>query len=329
MDGQEGAGSLALPPYKLVLVDGQSAPGGFGRERGSAIPGRFSSATIFSFESLPGSSARAGALQTFLWAAPKRKKAVTYPRAAGSSCNHQACPVAAVIAYEEINTSSGPRPSSAKRCAAPGKPLAPATSAAVNRRFTSTVESATEQRSDHALMLAVRHGELDALGELFERHHGPLYGFLVKLTGNRTGAEDVAQTVFQRMLKYRHTYRDDGSFTAWMYHLARRCAADHFRRANAAPQPTDPAILRDHPDDTPHAAQHATTRDDHALLHRALGRLDHNDREILLLSRFQELSFAEISHILECSVGAAKVRAHRALQELRVIYLRLQKEPAS
>jgi dihydrodipicolinate synthase/N-acetylneuraminate lyase len=37
------------------------------------------------------------------------------------------------------------------------------------------------------------------------------------------------------MLKYRHTYRDDGSFTAWMYHLARRCAADHFRKANAAP----------------------------------------------------------------------------------------------
>ena len=186
-----------------------------------------------------------------------------------------------------------------------------------------TVESALEARSDHALMLAVRDGELDALGELFERHQGPLFGFLLKLTGNRPAAEDIAQTVFQRMLKYRHTYRDDGSFTAWMYHLARRCSADHFRKTNAAPHAIDPADLQQHVDDAPHAAHYATARDDHALLHTALARLHRDDREVLLLSRFQELSFAEISGILECSVGAAKVRAHRALRELRDIYFQL------
>lgn len=187
------------------------------------------------------------------------------------------------------------------------------------------METATAS-SDHDLMLAVRDGELDALGELFERHHGPLFGFLTKLTGNRTAAEDIAQTVFQRILKYRHTYRDDGSFTAWMYHLARRCAADHFRKSNAAPAATDPADLQDHADDRPHAGDHASATDDHACLHRALNRLDRDDREVLLLSRFQELSFAEIAGILECSVGAAKVRAHRALRELRDVYFQLQKE---
>ena len=195
-------------------------------------------------------------------------------------------------------------------------------------RFAS-VDTAADQRSDHALMLAVRDGDLDALGELFERHHGPLFGFLVKYTGDRTAAEDIGQTVFQRMLKYRHTYQDDGSFTAWMYHLARRCAADHFRKASAAPRATDPADLNEHADDTPHAAQSATKRDDHALLQTALARLDRDDREVLLLARFQELSFAEIAGILECSVGAAKVRAHRALHELRDIYFRLQKETSA
>lgn len=180
-----------------------------------------------------------------------------------------------------------------------------------------------ESRSDHALMLAVRGGELDALGELFERHHRPLFGFLVKLTGNRPAAEDIVQTVFQRMLKYRHTYRDSGSFTAWMYHLARRCSADYFRSTSAAPVATTPADLNQHPDEAPHAAQCATTREEHELLHTALARLDRDDREVLLLSRFQELSFAEIAGILECSVGAAKVRAHRALRELRDTYLHL------
>lgn len=196
----------------------------------------------------------------------------------------------------------------------------------VVERHPAAVEPAADQRSDHELMIAVRDGELDALGELFERHHGPLFGFLIKLSGDRTSAEDITQIVFQRMLKYRHTYRDDGSFTAWMYHLARRCAADHFRRSAAAPHATDPAVLHEQADDRPHAGEHATVRDDHALLQTALARLDRDDREVLLLSRFQELSFAEIAGILECSVGAAKVRAHRALGELRQVYFQLQQQ---
>lgn len=199
---------------------------------------------------------------------------------------------------------------------------------ATNARARFAVETATPV-SDHELMLAVRDGDLDSLGELFERHHGPLFGFLVKLTGQRPAAEDIAQTVFQRILQYRHTYRDEGSFTAWLYHLARRCAADHFRKSAAAPAATDPTTLQFHVDDAPHAGEHAATRDDHALLHTALGRLSPDDREVLLLSRFQELSFAEIAGILECSVGAAKVRAHRALRELRDLYLQLQKESLS
>src|SRR2546430_1036370 len=79
------------------------------------------------------------------------------------------------------------------------------------KRNPLPVDHLTESRSDHALMLAVGAGELDALGSVFERHHRPLFGFLAKLTGNPTAAEDIVQTVFQRMLKYRHTYRDDGS----------------------------------------------------------------------------------------------------------------------
>ncbi|MEO5960408.1 MAG: RNA polymerase sigma factor [Opitutaceae bacterium] len=199
------------------------------------------------------------------------------------------------------------------------------TRAVVNRPPEPTVVDApVAQRSDHILMLAVRDGELDALGELFERHHGPLFGFLFKLTSSRPAAEDIAQTVFQRMLKYRHTYRDAGSFTAWMYHLARRCTADHFRKTQTAPHAVDPSYLHEQPDDAPHAGHQAATRDDRALLQIALAQLDRDDREVLLLSRFQELSFAEIAGILECSVGAAKVRAHRALGELREIYLHLQ-----
>jgi RNA polymerase sigma factor (sigma-70 family) len=196
---------------------------------------------------------------------------------------------------------------------------------AVESRPRPTVET-TAPLADHQLMLAVRDGNLDCLGELFERHHGPLFGYLAKLTGNRSAAEDILQNVFQRMLRYRHTYRDEGSFTAWMYHLARRCASDHFRKSSSAPVATDPLILEEHADEARTAADSAAANDDHALLHRALSRLDRDDREVLLLSRLQELSFSEVAGILECSVGAARVRAHRALQTLRDHYFQLQKE---
>jgi RNA polymerase sigma-70 factor (ECF subfamily) len=180
--------------------------------------------------------------------------------------------------------------------------------------------------SDHALMLAVRDGDLDGLGELFERHHGPLYGYLCKLTGQRTAAEDLTQIVFERMLRYRHTYRDQGHFPAWMYQIARRAAADHFQQSSAAPRALADTELAALADDSPHAAQAAAATDDRALLHTALARLDRGDREVLLLSRLQGLSFAEVAAILECSVGAAKVRAHRAVRTLRTIFLQLQKE---
>ena len=229
-----------------------------------------------------------------------------------------------MIAFEETEAlTSRPTIDQAPCCPSAIRITKPAAGPVEAVAHPDSVAATIEQRSDHDLMLAVRDGELDALGELFERHHGPLFGFLVKLTGSRPAAEDIAQIVFQRMLKYRHTYRDDGRFTAWMYHLARRCSSDYCRKAGHAPLPADPADLHDHADDAPHAADNATMSDDHQLLHVALARLKQEDREVLLLSRFQELSFAEISGILECSVGAAKVRAHRALRELRGVYLQL------
>jgi len=184
----------------------------------------------------------------------------------------------------------------------------------------------TDPPGDHTLMIAVRGGDLDCFGELFERHHGPLYGYLYRLTGDRTASEDLAQIVFQRMLKYRHTYRDDGSFTAWMYHVARRCAADHFRRSAGAPANLDSSHIEEIADDVPDAGDRAEAQDDRALLKMALDRLDRDDRDVLLLSRIRNLPFAEVALILECSVGAAKVRAHRALRELRDVFFDLQRK---
>jgi RNA polymerase sigma factor (sigma-70 family) len=178
------------------------------------------------------------------------------------------------------------------------------------------------EETDSELMARVRDGELERLSELFERHHRRLYGFFLRLSGDRSAAEDLVQEVFVRLLKYRHTFKSDAEFTPWMFTLARNAAVDSFRSRPKelqedpeAPEPAAPATAAaDHPD------ERLETRERAALLHAALRKLAPEKRELLLLARFGEMKYDSIGELLGISVGAVKVRVHRALKELRAAY---------
>ena len=208
--------------------------------------------------------------------------------------------------------------------------LAPVTQFRVHSGpITVSLPATVEAPADHDLMIAVRAGEIRQLGELFERYHRRLYGFFVRLTNQPSVSEDLVQIVFYRILKYRHTYRDEGKFSAWIYHLARKVAADHFRKHAATPVPADPADLHEHPDSGPQPSEQAAASEDVALLRTALTRLPFEHREVLVLARLQHLEHKEIARLLDCTVGAVKVRAHRALKELREVYFKIRKEKAA
>ena len=78
----------------------------------------------------------------------------------------------------------------------PGTPFIP----------TLTQASSVESTSDEALMAAVRADNLDQLVPLFERYHGPLFNYLTRLTNDRETSQDLTQTVFERIIKYRGSY---------------------------------------------------------------------------------------------------------------------------
>lgn len=193
----------------------------------------------------------------------------------------------------------------------------------------SVAAMAVETPNDHELMIAVRAGEVARLGELFERYHQRLYAFFVRLTNQPGSSEDLVQLVFYRILKYRHTYRDEGKFSAWIYHLARKVAADHWRKQSSAPIATDPADLPDLADTAPDSAEQTAGREDLALLRTALARLPVDQREVLVLSRLQQVEHRDIATLLETTPGAVKVRVHRALKELREVYFKLRRERAA
>lgn len=207
---------------------------------------------------------------------------------------------------------------------------APAHEIRVPSRAAVVSFAAHVEATDHELMIAVRAGDVAKLGELFERYQQRLYAFFVRMTNQPAVSEDLVQVVFYRILKYRHTYRDEGKFTAWIYHLARKVAADHFRKHAKTPTATDPADLHEHPDsDTVSPDRSAATTDDLEILRVALARLPVEHREVLVLSRLQNVEHKEIARLMDTSVGAVKVRVHRALKELRDVYFRLRRDQAA
>lgn len=178
--------------------------------------------------------------------------------------------------------------------------------------------------NDNTLMLLVKAGDLDRMSLLFERHSRALFGFLFHMTQRREVSEDLVQNVFYRMLKYRHTFNADSHFTGWMYHIARNELHDQTRKRGAAEYYDQLDNHEERISDGPSADERLEKKEAHEGLSKAILRLNDRDREILILSRFQELKYAEISELIGISPGAVKVRVHRAVQELKQIYLQTE-----
>jgi len=178
--------------------------------------------------------------------------------------------------------------------------------------------------TDNELMLQVRDGDISKLGILFERHHVKLYNFLVRLTNRRDTSEDMVQDVFVRIMKYGQSFRGEAPFTVWMYQLARNAAADHFRKWKN--EIRSDGVTDERVDEEPTAGDNLVKAEQSDLLKRAMALLSAEKREVLILSRYQELKYEEIGAILDCPVGTVKARVHRALQDLKREYEKLSHE---
>jgi RNA polymerase sigma factor (sigma-70 family) len=179
--------------------------------------------------------------------------------------------------------------------------------------------------TDENLMLAVRAGDVSKLGVLFDRHYRAVFEFFARLTGSRTIAEDLVQDVFFRMLKYRATFREESRFKAWMFHIARNARIDYFRKhqgESLLPEDGVDAL----PSHSPLPGHGLEREQMTTLLECALFRLPEEKREVLVLSRYHDMKYEQIAEVMGCEVGAVKVRVHRALKELREVFIKLSNE---
>jgi RNA polymerase sigma factor (sigma-70 family) len=185
--------------------------------------------------------------------------------------------------------------------------------------------------TDNALMAQVSNGEVAKLAVLFERHHRPLFRYFVSMNRNRELSEDLVQDVFFRMLRYRASYDPAQSFTAWMYQIARNASVDQAQKRKAEVVGIDEFDDRrmEPVSSAPGPEESAAKGQDLVLLRRALDRLPADKRELLVLSRFQNMKYEQIAEILGCEPGTVKVRVFRAMRALEQAYFAVADERRS
>ena len=161
-----------------------------------------------------------------------------------------------------------------------------------------------------------------AFVELYDFYLPRIYGFIYRRIGDRSVAEDLTATTFEKGLEAmrRGTFRND-SFGGWLYRVSANSCVDHFRSSSrvlaldgtvASGQPA--WIDRADEPATSEAWATALERDE---LERAMARLPERHRRVLTLRYYDDLDPAEASAVLGVSPGTFAVRLHRALAALR------------
>ena len=176
--------------------------------------------------------------------------------------------------------------------------------------------------NDNDLMENVRDGQIEKLAVLFERYHLSLYNFFLRLTRSPNVSEDLVQDVFTRILKYRAGYQGQSRFSVWMYQIARNVHIDHLRKRKGELSLDDSFIEPLSREAGP--TEQLESEREAALVRQALDKLPWKKREVILLSKYENLKLTEIADLMGCGVGTVKAQVHRALKELGRIYLALQ-----
>ena len=179
---------------------------------------------------------------------------------------------------------------------------------------TIACDSKATEDIDSICLKALAKGNHSLFPNLVERWQTRLINFFYRSTQNRTDAEDLAQETFLDLYRSAASYRNKGTFSAFIFTLARRRLIDRYRKQARRPldffDPNDSLIQQQsEPVDMSSEIEDA--------FHRALAALPENQRSALLLLQQQGLSYDEIAETLNTNISSVKTWIHRARTHLR------------
>jgi RNA polymerase sigma-70 factor, ECF subfamily len=180
-----------------------------------------------------------------------------------------------------------------------------------------------EQLSDEILVARITQSDTTALEALYDRHASTVLGVLLKVIGDRALAEDALQETFWRVWKSASTYESErGSFTGWLFRIARNLAVDAHRRMNVRPQAlgnvADSDVLADQmPDPDNDVAELAQADFRSRQVRAALASLPPVQRQVIELAYFYGMTRQKIAETTGEALGTIHTRARLGLQKLR------------
>jgi RNA polymerase sigma-70 factor, ECF subfamily len=187
----------------------------------------------------------------------------------------------------------------------------------------------TDLPHDTHLWFALRAGQTDALGELYDRHAGLVYGVSLKVLGNAQEAEDLTQDIFVKLIEQTSYDPTRGSLRTFLMILTRSRAIDRLRSRQAA-QKTKQRWQTDYasaPSDAASAAGAEFAKAEQtAQVRAAMAQLSVQQREVLQLAYYEGLTQAAIAERLGEPLGTVKARARRGLLKLREILQAYQEQ---
>ena len=179
--------------------------------------------------------------------------------------------------------------------------------------------STSDRPSDALLCNALKQGSAEALGILYDRHAGLVYGIALKVLGDAQAAEDLTQDIFLSLVKKNNYNPSRGALRTYLAVLTRSRAIDRLR-AKGTGERAVTRLKRSHPVPTNNQPLEQASQTETALtVQAALSQLSAEERQILQMMYFEGLTQAKISSRLTIPLGTVKTRSRRGLLKLRKI----------
>jgi RNA polymerase sigma-70 factor (ECF subfamily) len=177
---------------------------------------------------------------------------------------------------------------------------------------------------DTQLMIRVQRNDASSFGELLDRNRNLVVNYLSRMVANRAVAEDLAQDVFIRVYRSRQTYEPTAKFSTWLYRITTNVALNHFRDEKRTQNQIsldvqDAVQVRREAQDLAPLVEDRLVREV-ALrqIRTAIRALPAKQRAAVIMHKYNEMDYVQISRVLRCTPSAVKALMFRAYETLRL-----------
>ena len=173
------------------------------------------------------------------------------------------------------------------------------------------------QKTDQDYILEIHSGNVNAYAILVNKYKDMTFTLALRMVGNKEDAEEIAQDTFVKAYKALHTFKGTSKFSTWLYRIVYNTSLDYIKKNKRV-------ILSEHIDEIheatigtmQNAMSYIEAKEKKELIEKALLQLPEEDRVLLTLFYFEELSLKEITEIVNISYQNVKIKLHRSRKKL-------------